>query len=376
MIKKIILFSLVISQFVTSCSGSDDVSENETQLINKENLLKKEFPVCTTLEKTENRGETSKGHAVFKNNNNWVTGQTIRIRFVGGSVELQNKIKEYASEWTSAANLNFVYVGTNDESDAAIFFQTGSNYTFGKSINFGQLSNPNATDEIIRGITLHEFGHLLGLQHENQSPAANIQWNKPVVYDYYQNVIGWNRDLVDSQIFNALPTTSYNTYTPYDDSSVMTYSFPASFTTNGFSIPFISALSITDKMFIAKMFPFPVKSKLYPGDRVTTTSRLTSPNGNYTLYIRSGKLVLYSNTEFRDLGHVTPNIKFSNVTSSNVYLEVRGNIILLYKGNVSKTIGPNIPVGNLQYIKLNDSGNIEAVANGVVVFSINLKTDL
>ena len=230
MIKKIILFSLVISQFVTSCSGSDDVSDNETQLINKENLLKKEFPVCTTLEKTENRGETSKGHAVFKNNNNWVTGQTIRIRFVGGSVELQNKIKEYASEWTSAANLNFVYVGTNDESDAAIFFQTGSNYTFGKSINFGQLSNPNATDEIIRGITLHEFGHLLGLQHENQSPAANIQWNKPVVYDYYQNVIGWNRDLVDSQIFNALPTTSYNTYTPYDDSSVMTYSFPASFT--------------------------------------------------------------------------------------------------------------------------------------------------
>lgn len=376
MIKKIILFSLVISQILTSCSSNDDAASTETQLINKENLSKTEFPVCTTLEKTLNTSTTSKGNAVFKNNNSWITGQTIRIRFVGGSVELQNKIKEYASEWTSAANLNFVYVGTNDESDAAIFFETGSNYTFGRSINFGQLSNPNATDEIIRGITLHEFGHLLGLHHENQSPAANIQWNKPVVYDYYQRVIGWSKEQVDSQIFNALPTSYYNTYTPYDSSSVMTYSFPASFTTNGFSIPFISSLSITDRMFIAKAFPFPVKSKLYAGDRITANNRLTSPNGNYTLYIRSGKLVLYSNVEFRDHGHISPNIKFSNATSSNIYLEIRENVLLLFKGNVSKTVGPNIPVGNIQYINLNDSGNIEAIINGVVVFTINMKTDL
>jgi hypothetical protein len=374
MIKKIILFSLVISQILTSCSSNDDAVSTETQLINKENLSKNEFPVCTTLEKTQNTGTTSKGNAVFKNNNSWITGQTIRIRFVGGSVELQNKIKEYASEWTSVANLNFVYVGANDESDASIFFETGSNYTFGRSINFGQLSNPNIPEDRIKGITLHEFGHLLGLQHENQNPAANIQWNKPAVYDYYQNVIGWSRDQVDSQIFNALPTSQYDIYTQYDSASVMTYSFPPSFTTDGFSVPFVSTLSRTDQMFIGKMFPYPIKSILYPWERLTTGARLTSPNGNYTLYIRSQKLILYSNTEFRDLGSITPNIKFSNALSSNVYLIISGNVIHLFKGSVSKTIGPNIPnIANIDYITLNNSGNIDAVINGEVKFSVNIK---
>jgi predicted Zn-dependent protease len=374
MIKKIILFSLVISQILTSCSNNEDEASTETQLVNKEDLLKTEFPVCTTLEKTQSVGTTSKANAVFKNNNNWITGQTIRIRFVGGSVELQNKIKEYASEWTFVANLNFVYVGTNDESDVSIFFQTGSNYTFGRSINFGQLSHPNITDELIKGITLHEFGHLLGLQHENQNPVANIQWNKPVVYDYYQNVIGWSKDLVDSQIFNALPTSQYDIYTQYDSSSVMTYSFPPSFTTDGFSVPFVSTLSRTDQMFIGKMFPYPIKSILYPWEQLPRGVRLTSPNGNYTLYIRSQKLILYSNTEFRDLGTITPNIKFSNALSSNVYLTISGNVIHLFKGNVSKTIGPNIPnIGNIDYITLNNSGNIDAVINGEVKFSVNIK---
>jgi hypothetical protein len=127
-------------------------------------------------------------------------------------------------------------------------------------------------------------------------------------------------------------------------------------------------------MFIGKMFPYPIKSILYPWERLTTGARLTSPNGNYTLYIRSQKLILYSNTEFRDLGSITPNIKFSNALSSNVYLIISGNVIHLFKGSVSKTIGPNIPnIGNIDYITLNNSGNIDAVINGEVKFSVNIK---
>ncbi len=373
MIKKILLLSVVISQILTSCSNSEDLSNTQMQSLKEEDTSK--FFACTTVESPKNTNITSKGQAIFKNNY-WITGQTIKISFQAGSIELQNKVKEYANEWMSYANLKFEYVGINDDADVYIYFNAGSNYTFGKQINFGQLIIPNIPEETLKSIVLHEFGHLLGLQHEHQNPNANIQWNKPAVYDYYAR-LGWGRDQVDSQIFNALPPSYYTDYTGFDPSSIMGYSFPASFTTNGFSVPFISTLSITDKMFIAKMFPFPIKSNLFPGDRITSNNRITSPDGNYTVYIRSQKLILYSNTEFRDLGDISPNIKFSNATSSNVYLEVRGNVILLFKGSVSKTIGPNLPeIGNIDYITLNNSGIIDAIKNGVKIFSVNMKTHI
>ena len=47
----------------------------------------------------------------------------------------------------------------------------------------------------------HEFGHALGFIHEQASPIANIQWNKPVVYEYYQRVYGWSQASVDFNLF-------------------------------------------------------------------------------------------------------------------------------------------------------------------------------
>lgn len=378
MIKKIILLSVLISQLIISCSGNDESSKTETLSTNEETILETEFPICATIENSDKTNIAAK--AVFKNDNKWITGQTIKIGFVGGTVEIQNKVKEFANEWTFAANLKFEYVNTNEVSDVKIYFEKGSNYTFGKSINFGQLLHPNITDELIKSIVLHEFGHLLGLHHENQNPNANIQWNKPAVYDYYQNTLGWTKELVDSQIFATIPTSRIDILTEYDPSSIMAYSFPASFTTNGFSVPFTSKLSSMDKLFIRKMYPFPIKPNLRANERLDKNNRITSPNGRYYLTIRSynsfkSNLIIYDDLESKIIWNRTPNIKLSNFNSTNVFCELRGGELLLFQGNVSRKMMGDTSLKYIQYATITNTGDIELIsfenpANPIAVWSL------
>jgi hypothetical protein len=115
------------------------------------------------------------------------------------------------------------------------------------TMNFGWL------DE---GVILHEFGHMLGMIHEHQNPRNNpIQWNKPVV----------NAALSGSPNFWDQATIDHNMYAQYDVSqingssldpqSVMLYSFPATWTVNGFHTDPNDTLSAVDKEFAKRVYP-------------------------------------------------------------------------------------------------------------------------
>ena len=68
-------------------------------------------------------------------------------------------------------------------------------------MNFGWLRPGTPLEEYMR-VVLHEFGHALGLIHERQNPSGGIQWNKPVVYRYYQGPPNfWVPQQVDINLF-------------------------------------------------------------------------------------------------------------------------------------------------------------------------------
>jgi hypothetical protein len=106
----------------------------------------------------------------------------------------------------------------------------------------------------MRGTTLHEFGHALGLLHEQSYPNG-ISWNKSDdAYAYYKKTQRWNKEMVDAQVFRV-SEVFYTNGTAYDPKSIMQYPIDAWQTTNGFSVPRNEELSEGDKNLIAALYP-------------------------------------------------------------------------------------------------------------------------
>ena len=187
----------------------------------------------------------------------WPNGSTIRIRFLGGTAAQRDQVKQHAVKWTAQANLKFEFVDSGSTHVRIAFADDGAWSYIGTdalgipadqpTMNFGWL------DE---GVILHEFGHMLGMIHEHQNPRDNpIQWNKPVV----------NAALGGSPNFWDQATIDHNMYAQYDvnqingsaldPKSVMLYSFPATWTLNGFHTDPNEVLSAVDKEFAKRVYP-------------------------------------------------------------------------------------------------------------------------
>lgn len=190
----------------------------------------------------------------------WAPGQILRVRFLNGTTTLRNKVMDYAEQWETHANINFVKV-TSGNSDIRVSFDADGNWSYIGKDNIGIAQNTktmnlhltaSSTEEQIRRVTLHEFGHALGLGHEHRSPFATILWNIPAVYAYYA-LQGWSQTKVDQQVLNKYQWGETH-HTNYDATSIMHYAVSASLTTNGSSVPWNTQLSATDKSFISKMY--------------------------------------------------------------------------------------------------------------------------
>ncbi|MEO6039607.1 MAG: M12 family metallopeptidase [Saprospiraceae bacterium] len=205
-------------------------------------------------------GEEAEDRAAGLKNRFWTPGREIRVRFLNGSAALQNKAFGYAQEWEDYANIHFKKVASG-ASEIRVLFSADGHWSYigtdnltidacEKTMNLELADNTAATE--IRRVTLHEFGHVLGMRHEHQQPAANIPWNTSAVYAYYAQQ-DWTKQDVDEQVLNKNSAESTQ-YTAFDAQSIMEYPVSASLTTNCYSIPWNTQLSTADKGFIGMMY--------------------------------------------------------------------------------------------------------------------------
>jgi hypothetical protein len=110
----------------------------------------------------------------------WINGSTLRVNFLQGSESQRDMVREIAPEWTRHTNLKFEFTDdpraeirvTFDSNDGAWSYVGTDNSRIplhAATFNLGW------QDE---AVILHEFGHMIGMAHEHQNPAAGIQWNE------------------------------------------------------------------------------------------------------------------------------------------------------------------------------------------------------
>lgn len=209
---------------------------------------------------------SGKEKAALLNQAKWDNGSAITVGFLDGDPDLQQRVQSVAREWTGPqmANLRLNFVDTPSAVIRIAFEQGNGSWSYlgtdakqipahEPTMNYGWLTSASTDDEL-RRVVLHEFGHALGLIHEHQNPDKPIAWNKAaVIADLSKPPNSWTPDVIENNIFKTYDMSEVDT-TSTDPESIMMYPIPASWTTDGFSAGLNRELSSTDKDFIRNAY--------------------------------------------------------------------------------------------------------------------------
>jgi serralysin len=228
-------------------------------------LNEEHYCVCMTPDdlSTEDRQLLGGEKAALLNGAKWPTGSIITVKFLGGDLALQERVKKVALEWTQLANLTLDFRTSGDTNIRIAFEQGNGSWSYlgtmcrripqnEPTMNYGWLT-PTANEEELRRVVLHEFGHALGLIHEHQNPQGGIKWNKDAVKrDLSNPPNNWDDGTIENNMFKKYTDV---TATKVDSKSIMMYPIPKSWTLNGFSAQMNGELSQQDKDLIKQVYP-------------------------------------------------------------------------------------------------------------------------
>lgn len=220
----------------------------------------------------------------------WPNGSTLSICFYNGADAARSAVAKYATEWLGNANIKFDFglnnarscAPRNEQSQVRIRFNnSGGNISLigAQSASAASRDRPsvsfafpsaNGGLQVSERAVLHEFGHVLSLHHEHQSPISGCQGELDLAKTQQRQVQrhpNYTPQQIDQNIrnnfFQLRPnTTLYSWTTPVDRRSIMFYNLPPEIFKKGAASPCAlgnanMSLSETDKAALACFYPRP-----------------------------------------------------------------------------------------------------------------------
>lgn len=175
-----------------------------------------------------------------------------------GTERLKDRVADLATQWNGIAKITLQRVSDSERADIRVGFGPYGHWskigntakrvpTSKRTMNLQVKDSTNGTE--LRRVTLHEFGHALGLMHEHQHPEAPIQWKEEAVLLYYSGEPNnWNEAQIRANIlshYSGAGTVSVG----FDPKSIMLYPIARGLTYN-FTARRNTALSEKDREFL------------------------------------------------------------------------------------------------------------------------------
>ncbi|KAJ7203437.1 hypothetical protein C8J57DRAFT_1408070 [Mycena rebaudengoi] len=209
----------------------------------------------------------SPGHAVATTLSAlWDNGLEITYTFIDAHTNQKNKVESVMKEWCTYANISFRR--TESGMLRISFKQSGGSWSYvGKTslvinkpkptMNLGWIGKDEHISSDETSVILHEFGHVLGLLHEHQSPSRGdkLHLDEETVYAYYTQTQKWDKATVQAQIIDVYGADDVSNYSELDLSSIMMYFMPKEMNKERKEVPPNKKLSDMDKAYMVINYP-------------------------------------------------------------------------------------------------------------------------
>jgi len=188
----------------------------------------------------------------------WANGSTLRVTFLNGEPALRRRVLAVAQEWSEVANIRFVESEAADAEVRVSFEGRGGVSRLGTdslSVPAGEATMQlgglaEADEHRFRQSVLHEFGHVLGLIHEDTNPNGDIPWNEATLVTLF------DRSLVEQNLLRRAELPRYRPFTNYSVMFLLSVdSYPATLFESHFTIRRTDRLSESDIAFIRELYP-------------------------------------------------------------------------------------------------------------------------
>ncbi|MGF6130211.1 hypothetical protein QF019_005446 [Pseudomonas frederiksbergensis] len=225
---------------------------------------------AAVAENPANRVASASGRgkrAVARHTHFWAPGRTLRIAFLDGDQAFKDATIAAASNWLAHINLKFDFVD-GEVGDIRISRTPGTYWsrvgTDALLIEEGPtmgLSPDLRAPAFFAANVMHEFGHVLGAQHEHLHPEATIPWDRGAFYaahgvDEHSDEDHYARSVLDGHYLQRLDASDVR-HSTYDPKSIMHYAIRQEWTEGDFKIDLNLVLSEKDKAFMAEAYPYP-----------------------------------------------------------------------------------------------------------------------